>query len=250
MEADVPCQLKFSMVEITDEDESRKQMLSDIKREWKLAASSQELNLTAKQHKLYVEGGMKIRLEWATNWIQKLMGTFYMLQIMNPEQQFPDFLKNQPTDWKWDKKTQQWSDRFRSSFEGQFKAYWVSFRDVATDIPVIVMTVQWFGQRSRHMYVARTLASLKKQQQIRTTRQQPLLLPLHSRVAFELKKLSEDYQYIVSNPVQHVKEFLKKPEQNLQISDKGGEIQITVTEDFLQLWKVIEPRIEFQIWCY
>jgi hypothetical protein len=242
---EAPSQLRFSMVEITNEEGSRTQMMDDVRREWKLAASFSSLKLTQKQHKLYVEDAGKIRFEWVTNWIQKLMGMYYMLQIMNPEQAFPDFLKNQPPDWKWNKETQQWSDRYRS-FEGAFKAYWVSFRDVATDVPLIVMTVQWFGDRSRHMYVARTLASIKKQIKV----DQPLLLPLHSRVAYELWKLEpEMYKHIVSNPVQYVREFLKK-QTNLQLTDKGGEVQITVTKEFMELWKVIEPRIEFQIWCY
>lgn len=237
------------MVEITDDEGSRVQMLNDIRRELKLASLSND-GLTPKQHKRYVEDGAKIRMEWVTNWIQRLMGIFQMLRILNPEQQqFPEFVKNQPPDWKWNKEKKEWSDRFRLS-EGGFKAYWVSFRDVATDIPIIVMTVQWFGDRSRHMYVARTLASFKKQI-VQQQQQQPLLLPLHSRVAFELWKLApESYKFIVSNPVRYVREFLTKHGQLNVTTDKSGELQISVTREFMELWKTIEPTIEFKIWCY
>lgn len=209
--------LVLSMLEITPDLTKSGPMLDDMQKEIALA------NSIKANDSIYLTAGNVIRMEWINNWLQRFNGAVWALELLTGQQIELPF--EVPTDWTWDDPRKMWMGRFDKTLR---KAYWCSLREPRTNVPVIVMTVEYYPDKqiSKHMYVSRTLQSSQKDYS-------NLLLYFHSRVAYELQ-----VKVIETNPVPFVRELLLKDDRVVLVPQAGGFMQIDVKgKDFHLLWQ-------------
>ncbi len=225
---------EFELEEVLPDFESnqnRYHMMRDMQREswlvhlisdgrWNELDEVYEMFKNKKMFDYYVTGGERIRMEWITNWINKLKGPLAMLKMLGLSNDSMFGLSNSSfgdqlaPDWTWDPKGRVWNDKYDSGRPR--KLYWASFRH--ENIPLIVMTVQHFVEEnlSRHMYVSRTLAGFES-----IVKYPSLLIPLHLAVSRKLK-----VAFFETNPVPRVREILLN-NPDLDIEDrKAGLLKI------------------------
>lgn len=203
-------------------------MLSDIFAEMASADKAKD------KQSVYYAQGAKIRMEWMNNWLQRLNGQIWTLELMkvdttNIPKQFRDQMR---PDWTYDEERRLWTSRFDKL---ERVAYWCTLRDPATNTAMMAMTVEYYPKikRSRHMYVAKLLQ--------RTVDVPNILLEFHSMIADRL-----EVDEIETNPVPFVRDlFLRDSRiEFVEGKDASGNMLIKATPKFKGEWKKRQELME------